>query len=55
VMHLRRTPEDNDPRGRTQAYQALARRPGSRTRVPPPDPRQPDLFSELDVEDDGQW
>jgi hypothetical protein len=53
VMHLLRTPEDNDPRGRTQAYQALARRPGARKRIPPPDPRQPDLFSELDVEDDG--
>lgn len=53
VMHLRRTPEDNDPRGRTQAYQALARRPGSRKRIPSPDLRQPDLFSELDVEEDG--
>lgn len=51
VVHLLRTPEANDPRGRTQAYQALARRPESRKRVPPPDPRQPDLFSELDVED----
>jgi hypothetical protein len=49
-----RTPEDNDPRGRTQSYQALARRgragrPVS-TRIP--GEGQLDLLQELDQADD---
>jgi len=52
VMHLLRTPETNDPRGRTQAYQALARRPGTSRRATVVDPLQPDLFAELEVGED---
>jgi len=60
-VRLLRTPEDNDPQGRTQAYQALAR--GShvrRRRTRQHDPDQLDLLQELaqgddeDVEDDGE-
>jgi hypothetical protein len=51
VMHLLKTPENNDPRGRTQTYQALTRRPGRRRPVPHIDPRQFDLLAELEVND----
>lgn len=41
------SPEDNDNRGRTQAYQALARRGQPRRRPRLPDPDQLDLFEAL--------
>lgn len=47
------TPEDNDPRGRTQAYQALARTGHTRRRRPAwTDPDQLDLLAEIDGTDD---
>lgn len=53
LVRLLRTPEDNDPRGRTQAYQALARsgRQGRR-RAPRMDPNQLDLLREVEQGDD---
>lgn len=53
LVRFLRTPEDHDNRGRTQAYQALAR-PGHTGRKPrPQDPDQLDLLDELgtDTED----
>jgi len=48
-----RTPEDNDPRGRTQGYQALARPAHTRhRRRPADDPDQLDLLRELEETDD---
>ncbi|TDV52455.1 hypothetical protein [Actinophytocola oryzae] len=48
-----RTPEDNDPRGRTQAYQALARSSQlRRKRTRQHDPDQLDLLQELLQADD---
>jgi len=52
IMHMIRTPEANDPRGRTQAYQALARRPGGRRCAQAVDPRQFDLLAELEINED---
>ena len=53
VVHLLKTPEDNDPRGRTQGYQALMRggraRRGKAAHV---DPDQLDLLRELAQADD---
>ncbi len=54
-VSLLRTPESNDPRGRTQAYQALARssqlrRGRKRTDIIP---GQTDLLEELDKADEG--
>jgi len=47
------TPEDNDPRGRTQAYQALARPAHTRRRSRPAEnPAQLDLLDELQEADD---
>jgi hypothetical protein len=47
------TPEDNDPRGRTQAYQALARPAHTRRRTRPAEnPDQLDLLAELQEADD---
>lgn len=45
LVVLRKTPEDNEPRGRTPAYQRLAGRP--RPRKTPVNPDQLDLLSEL--------
>jgi hypothetical protein len=53
VVRLLRTPEDNDPRGRTQAYQALARGRQMRKRSPKVDPNQLDLLREVEQVDDG--
>ncbi len=53
VVRLLRTPEDNDPRGRTQAYQALARGRQTRKRSPKVDPNQLDLLREVEQVDDG--
>jgi hypothetical protein len=54
MVRLLRTPEDNDTRGRTQAYQALARRGDTRRRRRRvSDPNQLDLFQELDEAEDG--
>lgn len=47
LVRFLRSPEDNDNRGRTQAYQALARRGQPRRRSRPVDPDQPDLFEAL--------
>ncbi|MDX8055160.1 hypothetical protein SK571_37800 [Lentzea sp. BCCO 10_0798] len=49
---LLKTPEDNDPRGRTQAYQALARDRNRRRAVQKVDPNQLDLLTVLDQVDD---
>jgi hypothetical protein len=46
LLRFLKTPEDNDNRGRTQAYQALAR-DGRRRRLVQPDPGQLDLLREL--------
>lgn len=49
-VQVLRTPEDNDPRGRTQAWQANGRvRPTPRKTV---DPDQMDLLQELEVSED---
>ncbi len=49
LVRLLKTPEDNDTRGRTQAYQALARRDHTYRRRPRRlDPNQLDLLQELD-------
>jgi hypothetical protein len=54
MVRVLRTPEDNDTRGRTQAYQALARTGDTRRRRRRvSDPNQLDLFQELDEADDG--
>ena len=47
LVRFLRTPEDNDPRGRTQAYQALARGPRRRRRGVAEDPDQ--LGFDLDL------
>lgn len=52
LVRLLRTPEDNDPRGRTQAYQALARTGQVRRRAATADPNQLDLLEVLDQADD---
>ncbi|GAB2961360.1 hypothetical protein GCM10027075_71350 [Streptomyces heilongjiangensis] len=52
IVHILRTPEDFDARGRTQAYQALSRR--SRSRRPRTDPNQLDLLQELGDGDDSE-
>lgn len=53
LLRLLRTPESNDPRGRTQAYQALVRGGHTRRRRPVPvDPNQLDLLQELDEAED---
>lgn len=53
LIRLLRTPEDNDTRGRTQAYQALTRRePTRRRRTAQVNLYQLDLFQELDQADD---
>jgi hypothetical protein len=53
LVRILRTPEDNDARGRTQAYQAIGRpsRARSRAQRQPANPDQLDLLSELDVTD----
>lgn len=47
LVRFLRTPEDNDNRGRTQAYQALSRQGHTRRRARQVDPDQLDLLSEL--------
>jgi hypothetical protein len=48
MVQILRTPEDADPRGRTQAYQALSRRGGASRRRPRPEaPGQAPLFEYL--------
>lgn len=51
TVTLLKSPEDLDPRGRTQAYQALSR--SRRHRPRPGDPNQIDLLAELLNTDDG--
>ncbi|OWV12030.1 hypothetical protein B5D80_03775 [Micromonospora wenchangensis] len=55
LIRFLRTPEDHDPRGRTQAYQALARMgqatPRRRRAATNPNPDQMDLLSELSTVD----
>ncbi len=51
LVRVLRTPEDNDPRGRTQAWQANGR-PRHTQRRHEPDPNQMDLLRELEVTDD---
>jgi len=53
VVQFLRTPEANDPRGRTQAYQALARGRHSNARTRQvSDPNQLDLLDALDEDDE---
>ncbi len=52
LVRMLRTPEDNDPPGRTQAYQALARTGQIRRRATTTDPNQLDLLEVLDQADD---
>lgn len=55
AVEILRTPESHDRRGRTQAYQALAR--PRRRRGTPADPNQLDLLAELEIDSvdaDGQ-
>jgi len=47
-----RTPEDNDPRGRTQGYQALRRTGHTRKGRSTADPNQLDLLAQLGGSDD---
>ncbi len=47
LVRFLRSPEDNDNRGRTQGYQALARDGQARRRTRAPDPDQLDLFPAL--------
>jgi hypothetical protein len=51
LVRFLRTPEDHDPRGRTQAYQALARQRSTRRRPAEQDPAQLDLLQELESSD----
>ena len=51
IVRFLRTPEDNDPRGRTQAYQALSRRRDTRRAGRVTDPNQLDLLDELERAD----
>jgi hypothetical protein len=53
LVRLLRTPEDHDTRGRTPAYQALARGAPRRRRPVEVDPSQLDLLRELDQVEDG--
>ena len=53
AVRLLKTPEDLDRRGRTQAYQALARGSRPRRRGMAPPPGQLDLLGELGAIDDG--
>jgi hypothetical protein len=53
LVRLLKTPEDNDTRGRTQSYQALARKDHTYRRRPRQlDPNQLDLLSELEQAED---
>lgn len=53
LVHLLKTPEDKDLRGRTQAYQALTRAGRTRRRkAAPVDPGQLDLLRELEQAED---
>jgi hypothetical protein len=53
LVKILRTPEDNDPRGRTQAYQAVGRESitPKRRKTRPEIPGQLDLLAELDAGD----
>ncbi|MEV2193510.1 hypothetical protein AB0I02_21350 [Streptomyces phaeochromogenes] len=53
IVYIRRSPEDFEARGRTQAYQALSRRSRSR-QGPQTDPNQLDLLQELGDGDDSE-
>lgn len=54
LVRILRTPEDNDPRGRTQAYQAIGKPPGKRRKREKPElPGQLDLLSALESSDNG--
>jgi len=53
LVRLLKTPEDNDTRGRTQAYQALTRKDHTHRRRPRQlDPNQLDLLQELELAED---
>lgn len=55
VVRILRTPEDNDPRGRTQAYQALTRSGSRRPRTSRrSNPDQLDLLKLVETGDDGE-
>jgi hypothetical protein len=51
LVRVLRTPEDNDPRGRAQAWQATGRRRHPAPRLDP-NPDQLDLLNELDTAED---
>jgi hypothetical protein len=52
LVRILRTPEDNDPRGRTQAYQAVGRAIAIRKKRPKPEiPGQLDLLAALEARD----
>lgn len=52
LVRILRTPEDNDPRGRTQAYQAVGRGPATRKKRSKPEiPGQLDLLAALEARD----
>lgn len=55
LVRIRRNPEDNDPRGRTRAYQAVGRPAGARRRRPRPEiPGQLDLLAALEPSDNDE-
>jgi len=54
LVRFLKTPEDLDPRGRTQAYQALSRSGRPLRRRPAVDPNQLDLLQELDAGDNDE-
>lgn len=51
-VHILRTPEHNDPRGRTQAWQANGRPRNTQRRARESNPDQLDLLLELEMADD---
>lgn len=54
LVRFLKTPEDLDPRGRTQAYQALGRSGRPQRSRPTADPNQLDLLQELDIGDNDE-
>lgn len=51
-VRILRTPEDNDPRGRTQAWQANGRPRNTQRKAREKNPDQLDLLSALEMADD---
>ena len=54
LVRFLKTPEDLDPRGRTQAYQALGRPSRPQRPRPATDPNQLDLLQELNIGDNDE-